>query len=277
MQMTFLLYGFQVSSSAQDNDSLTSQGSLGLRRYKANSSPNTGLSVCRNMLWSSDPTGSQSGSLVLFYGGGDGLNHMLTHNVQDTAWHKNYTFTDSNATSGIECTVRGASIVDAWMLNSDNRLTQASYEFDTSSTSLKYQPGNWTFGVVFEEKILSPTPISAIKYTGNDTENDIRQNSTFVTFVSGGIVRETNVDTWNRSASPTPPVLPPQSILDTQIASKGGKIASVALRTTGGAQVSYVFLETIDEPKQITPISRYFQSNPNDFEVDDSHISDVGR
>lgn len=47
------------------------------------------------MLWSPDPSGLNNGSLVLFYGGADGRNRMLTHQVQDTAWKSNYTFESS--------------------------------------------------------------------------------------------------------------------------------------------------------------------------------------
>ncbi|KIX02534.1 uncharacterized protein Z518_08475 [Rhinocladiella mackenziei CBS 650.93] len=257
-------------------------GSLGLRGYKANSSPTTGLSVCKNMLWSSDPTGFQNGSLVLLYGGQDGHNHMLTHSVQDTAWYHNHTFENSFAASGIECTSRGASITDIWMLDAKHRLIQSSFEFDPRSTSSAYPAGQFTSGTVFDGPIQTPTPISAIKYSGPTLT--YHQNSTFVRFVGlDGVVREINVATYDRSGPPAL-VSTSRSVGDVQIDQKGGKIASVELRTMAQdldtkerGQVSYVFLQSVDQPTQISPLSQNFYDNANSFTLDEDHVSEIGR
>ena len=248
-------------------------GPLGLGQLKAHSSSHTGLSVCKNMLWSADALDLNNGSIVLFYGGEDGKNHMLTHVIQDTVWQDTYTLEDSSAASGIECTSRGDRIIDAWMINSQGQLTQASFNFDPTSNSSVYPAGAWTSGVVYDGAIQVPTSISAIKYSGNTTT--FETNSTFVHFVGpDGIVSEINVDTYDRSRAPTK-TQGSWDVGDLQIVS-GSKIASVDLRTSARDLVtrdfgedSKIFLQFADDPRQISVMSRNFADNPISFVIDE--------
>lgn len=194
-----------------------------------------------------DPTGSLDGSLVLFYGDEHGKNHMLTYTVQDTPWHYNHTFDNSNAGSGIECTTRRTSIADVWMFDRQHRLTQNSYEFNLRSSSV-YPPSRWRSEVVFNGTIQYHTAISAIKYSGPSVPKIISQNSTFVYFVGEeGLVR-LNITTDDRSELPSS-VKEPQSIQGVEINSADGKITSAEMSTNTQSYNSNVFLQYIDPAK----------------------------
>lgn len=251
--------------------SLTLIGPLGLGIFKAHSSPRTGLSVCRNMLWAPDPFSLNNGSLVLFYGGADGTNQMLTHETQDTAWNHNHTFEGSSADSGIECTSRGDEIVDSWMIDTKGRLIQTSFNFNPRSNQTAYFAGRWENGTIFDGPVQGPTSISAIKYTGNYTTYE---NSTFVYIVPrDNIVTGFNVDTSNRSSVPAKAEDPCQ-ISNIPVVS-GSKIASVALRTgllnrdTGTyGEVNKVFVQTTSDPTQIWVLSGTFDNDNTSFAAD---------
>jgi hypothetical protein len=231
------------------------------------------------MLWLPDELGLNNGSLVLFYGGEDGRNHMLTRITQDTAWNDNHTFEDSSAASGIECTSRGDQITDAWMINLKGQLTQASFNFDPKSNSSVYPAGEWTSGVVYDGAIQTPTSISAIKYSGNTTF--FETNSTFVHFVGpSGVVSEINVNTYDRSRGP---IMEQNSwsVGNLQVVS-GSKIASVDLRTSARdletdvfGEDSKIFLQLADDPKQISVMSRNFADNPTSFVLVPDEVSNI--
>lgn len=247
-------------------------GPLGLRKFEAHISPHTGLSVCKNMLWSPDSFGLNEGSLVLFYGDVDGSNHMLTHDVQDTAWKYNHTFLDSSAESGIECTCRGDEIVDAWMIGTKGQVLQASLNFNLTSNQTAYTPGQWKNGTIYDGPILGPTSISAIKYTGNDTF--VESNSTFIYINPGNnTIIGFNVDTSNRSQVPAHRT--DNGTISNQPIVSGSKFATVDLRTDKidpntkvyGVE-NKIIVQPASNPSQMLMTRRNFGADGTSFDPD---------
>lgn len=212
---------------------------------------------------------------------------MLVHEIQDTAWKENYVFEDSSAESGVECTNRRSEILDTWMIDSKGQLMQASFNFNRTLNNTAYTPANWTFGIVYDRDILTPTSISAIKYSGDSSAWN--SSSTFVNFfTSGGRVAGINVHTEDRTN-------PPSLTSDFWIVSNGtivngSKIASVSLATNqndlntqNGGRENKIFLQFEHLElyprsilKQISMMSRNFYANANElFTTDRADISDI--
>jgi hypothetical protein len=117
---------------------LNPTGPLGTSRFEASSSANVGLTACFNGHWYGDPYG-----LRLYYGSAQGSVQEVYWNFGDTAWSKGYTFPDSNPNGGCECTVRGSSITNLWLLNEVGELEQRWFDFNLSANSTVHSAGTW--------------------------------------------------------------------------------------------------------------------------------------
>lgn len=117
---------------------LTPTGLLGTSKFEASSSANAGLTACFNKHWYGDPFG-----LRLYYGSASGSVQEVYWKFGDMAWSKGYTFPDSNPNGGCECTVRGSSITNLWLLNTKGELEQRWYDFNLSANSTTHQSGTW--------------------------------------------------------------------------------------------------------------------------------------
>lgn len=117
---------------------LNHTGPLGTSRLEASSSANVGLTACFNNHWYGDPYG-----LRLYYGSAQGSVQEVYWNFGDTAWSKGYTFPDSNPNGGCECTVRGSSITNLWLLNGEGGLEQRWFDFNLSANSTAHRAGTW--------------------------------------------------------------------------------------------------------------------------------------
>lgn len=206
------------------------------------------------------------------------MNHMLTHETQQTLWNFNRTFQDSLAASGIECTDRGDEITDVWMISSAGQLSQTSFNFDPKSDNSVYRAGEWTPpGVIYEGAVRDPTSISAIKYTGNSST--YKSGSTFIHFIAtDDTIQGVNVDTSNRSYVPGLTEyfwnVSSSTIVD------GSKIASVALPTynTNGQRLGEdvkVFAQFMSNVTQISMMSRNFDSGAVSFAMRVGDVSNI--
>ncbi|KAI9730500.1 MAG: hypothetical protein M1834_005741 [Cirrosporium novae-zelandiae] len=211
-----------MALSYVSGDELIVRGTLNLGRFSVSSSPHAGLTACVNYHWYGDPFG-----IHLYYGSESGSVQELTYNPSiDTTWRKGYTFPDSNADGGCECTVRGLSITNVWLLNKAGQLQQRWYDYDLSANKSNHPVGTWVTQLT-HPTIRPNSAISAIKF--NDSNNVHYQepsNAINELVVFGNAENSTLTNTYEVSSSPLLP---------------GTKLASVVLNTTEGGQEIHVW------------------------------------
>ena len=120
-------------------------GPLGSGRFKASSSSHVGLSACWNYNWYGH--NNTGGGIRLYYGSDRGSIAEIGWNYGNTAWDQEATtFPDSNPNGGVECTVRGSSITNVWLLNTNGDLEQRWYDFDLSAQTANHTTKTWIKG-----------------------------------------------------------------------------------------------------------------------------------
>ncbi|KAI9875359.1 MAG: hypothetical protein M1830_008585 [Pleopsidium flavum] len=200
-------------------------GFLGTSNFKTSPSANVGLTACVLKHWYGDPLG-----IRLYYGSAEGSVQELTWNFGDGAWGKGYTFPDSNPHGGCECTVRGSSITNVWLLNTNGELEQRWRDFNLSAISTGHPTGTWVKQLTYHP-IHPNTSLSAINlpYTKNVNVHVQSPSNTITQLVATGVA-ETSI--WGDS-------FPVGTVKGMQ----GTKIGSVVLKTTEGGQEIHVFFQ----------------------------------
>ena len=117
---------------------------LGSGRFKASNSSQVGLSAC----WNYDYYGrnNSGGGIRLYYGSAEGSVKELGWNYGNTAWDYLSSLSSSNPDGGVECTVRGTSITNVWLLNSAGELEQRWYDFNISAQTANHPTNIWVKG-----------------------------------------------------------------------------------------------------------------------------------
>ena len=121
-------------------------GSIGTQNFKASGQPGAALSVYWSALWAGTDLG-QSGGLILFAGGIDGLIHEYTWsaNGNDT-WEQGFVFPSTNGFAGAACWP-GGGITNLYLQNSAHSLEVWWKDFNTAQTNTSNHPlGIWNRG-----------------------------------------------------------------------------------------------------------------------------------
>ena len=243
---------------------LNHTGPLGTSKFEASSSATAGLTACFNENWYGDPFG-----LRLYYGSAQGSVQEIFWNFGDTAWSKGYTFPDSNPNGGCECTVRGSSITNVWLLNSKDELEQRWYDFNTSANSTTHKTGTWvkrkhtpspanselptlratTNSRPRLELTYSPThpntAVAAINYASTKNVHVQAPNQTIVELIATGAAENT---TWQDF----------YQVGNSDVRGMSGtKFSTVVLNTTeGGQEIHVLFQEAADAGRGVSDFVR---------------------
>ncbi|MCJ1285807.1 hypothetical protein MMC26_005148 [Xylographa opegraphella] len=121
-------------------------GSIGSHKFKAPSQPGAALSVYWSALWAGTVPG-QSGGLVLFAGGLDGLVHEYTWSADGSdTWNQGFVFSSTNGFAGAACWP-GGGITNLYLQNSAHSLEVWWKDFNTEQTNTSTHPlGIWNRG-----------------------------------------------------------------------------------------------------------------------------------
>ncbi|MCJ1405830.1 hypothetical protein MMC11_009060 [Xylographa trunciseda] len=121
-------------------------GSIGSQNFKASSQPGAALSVYWSALWAGSIPG-QSGGLVLFAGGLDGLVHEYTWSADgNDTWNRGFIFPSTNGFAGA-ASWPGGGTTNLYLQNSANALEVWWKDFNTEQTNTSTHPvGIWNRG-----------------------------------------------------------------------------------------------------------------------------------
>ncbi|MCJ1394598.1 hypothetical protein MMC18_007478 [Xylographa bjoerkii] len=149
-------------------------GSIGSQNCKASSQPGAALSVYWSALWGGITPG-QSGGLVLFAGGLDGLVHEYTWSAEgNDAWQQGFAFPSTNGYAGA-ASWPGGGITNLYLQNAASSLEVWWKDFNTEQTNTSTHPlGIWNRGPAAVDEVRTN---SSMAFSNNlyfqDSNNQI--------------------------------------------------------------------------------------------------------
>ncbi|KAL9115611.1 MAG: hypothetical protein Q9187_007236, partial [Circinaria calcarea] len=93
----------------------------------------------------------------------------LGWNYGSTAWDYLTSLPNSNPDGGVECTVRGTSITNVWLLNSAGELEQRWYEFNKSAQTANHPTNIWVKGLT-QSNVLANSAITVINISNSTSK-----------------------------------------------------------------------------------------------------------
>ncbi|MCJ1259511.1 hypothetical protein MMC24_007349 [Lignoscripta atroalba] len=209
-------------------------GPLGSGRFKASDSSGVGLSACWHDYWYGYNNNKTGGGIRLYYGSAEGSIKELGWSYGSTAWDSWSTFPDTNPDGGVECTVRGLSITNVWLLNTNGELEQRWYDFNTSARTANHSTNTWVKGLT-HSNVLTNSAISAISIS-NNTQKFIHYQQPDGKIIQLLATGTAETSEWTDD----------NGLYSVGAGTLGTRIGSVVLSTAEGGREIHVFFQTKD-------------------------------
>ncbi|KAI9845304.1 MAG: hypothetical protein M1837_004926 [Sclerophora amabilis] len=210
-------------------------GLLGNGGFKVSSSPQVGLSACRNYRWYGAPYNISDFGIRLYYGGDDHAIHELLWSYGNQAWDTGTVFDDSNGDGGVECTAgpsQPPGITNLWLLNSKGELEQRWYDFNDTSRSPDHLTSTWVKGFTYPH-VRKNSAITAITSIGPGQPKLVHfqlANNTVRQLVTTGVAETSE---WTEYLD-----------IEERPAIPNSRLGSVVLSTDRGGGKVHVFCQT---------------------------------